>query len=75
MSAAERFVITQEIIGKRVEIEIDDVKFCELFEAKETLSAAFSLEEKYELLLMNFLELEKEVLNNSAEHSLSLIHI
>lgn len=70
MSAAERFVITQEIIGKRVEIDIDDVKFCELFEAKETLSAAFSLEEKYELLLMNFLELEKEVLNNSAEHSL-----
>lgn len=70
MSAAERFVITQDIIGKRIEIDIDDVKFCELNEAKETLSAAFSLEEKYELLLMNFLELEKEVLSNSAEHSL-----
>ncbi|MDG1751649.1 MAG: hypothetical protein P8I03_08315 [Thalassotalea sp.] len=70
MSAAERFVITQDIIGKRVEIDIDDVKFCELYEAKETLSAAFSLEEKYELLLMNFLELEKEVLSNSAEYSL-----
>jgi hypothetical protein len=68
MSAAERFVITQDIIGKRIEIDIDDVKFCELNEAKETLSAAFSLEEKYELLLMNFLELEKEVLSNSAEY-------
>ena len=70
MSAVDRFVITQEIIGKRVEIDIDDVKFCELYEAKETLSAAFSLEEKYELLLMNFLDLEKEVLSNSAEYSL-----
>ena len=70
MSAAERFVITQDIIGKRAEIDIDDVKFCELYEAKEVLSAAFALEEKYELLLMNFLELEKEVLGNSAEYSL-----
>ena len=70
MSTTERFVITQDMIGKRVEIDIDDVKFCELYEAKETLSAAFSLEEKYELLLMNFLELEKEVLGNSAEYSL-----
>lgn len=70
MSVLDRFVIAQDTIGKRVEIDIDDVKFCELYDAKETLSAAFSLEEKYELLLMNFLDLEKEVLANSAEYSL-----
>ncbi|MFT7371843.1 MAG: hypothetical protein ACI9T9_000522 [Oleiphilaceae bacterium] len=70
MSASDKYVITQETIGNRIEIEIDDIQFCALFNAKQTLSAAFSLEEKYELLLMNFLELEKEVLNNTAEYSL-----
>jgi hypothetical protein len=70
MNVADKFVITQETIGKRIEIEIDDVRFCELYDAKEVLSAAFSLEEKYELLLMNFLEFEKEILSNTAEYFL-----
>ena len=70
MKKDDKFVITQETIGERIEIAINDVKFCSLYNAKETLSAAFSLEEKYQLLLMNFLELEKEVLNSSLEYRL-----
>jgi hypothetical protein len=70
MSVPDKYVITQITIGNRIEIEIDDIQFCALFNAKQIISAAFSLEEKYELLLMNFLELEKEVLNITAEFSL-----
>jgi hypothetical protein len=48
-------------------IEIDEVKFYSLVRAKNILSAAMAIEEKYELLINNFIELEKELLNVTAD--------
>lgn len=50
-------------LGSHPEIEISQEKFEELKYAKNCLSAALAIEEKYELLLTNYLDLEKECLN------------
>lgn len=50
------------------ELKIDEAKFIELKEAKECLSELLAFEEKYELLLSNYLELEKECLAITAEN-------
>lgn len=53
--------------GKYPEIEIDEVKFCSIVEARNVLSAAMAVEEKYELLVSNYIELEKELLKVAAD--------
>lgn len=55
-------------MGKHPEIEIDEVKFCSIVEARNILSAAMAVEEKYELLVSNYIELEKEVLMATADN-------
>lgn len=50
------------------ELKINEVKFNELKEAKKCLSELLAFEEKYELLLSNYLELEKECLAITAEN-------
>jgi len=55
-------------------IDINDAKFCKLLECKGVLSAALAIEEKYELLLSNYLELEKQALNTTVERMLYNSH-
>lgn len=55
-------------MGKYPEIKIDEVKYCSIYEARNTLSAAMAIEEKYELLISNYIELEKEVLKATADN-------
>lgn len=43
-------------------------KFCSIVEARNILSAAMAVEEKYELLISNYIELEKEVLKATADN-------
>lgn len=50
------------------EIEIDQPKFDELRHAQKSLSVALAIEENYELLLSNYLDLEKECLNVAADY-------
>lgn len=54
-------------MGKYPEIEIDEAKFCSIVEARNILLAAMAIEEKYDLLIRNYIELEKEVLNAASE--------
>lgn len=48
-------------------LEISEAEYFELIEAKGFLSAALSIEEKYELVLGNFMDLEKELLSITME--------
>lgn len=49
-------------------IEVDQQKFDELRHAQKSLSVALAIEENYELLLSNYLDLEKECLNVAADY-------
>ena len=50
-------------LGSYPEIEITQARFDEIKHARRCLSGALAIEEKYELLLSNYLDLERECLN------------
>ena len=54
-------------IGKVPEIEIDADRYLALHNARSVLIGALAIEEKYDLLFSNYLELEKECLNYATE--------
>lgn len=64
------FKLKLDTLDSHPVIKIDEVKFNRLLQCKEVLSAALAIEEKYELLLSNYLELEKQVLNTTMEKML-----
>ncbi|MGJ8647665.1 MAG: hypothetical protein ACSHXJ_12275 [Marinomonas colpomeniae] len=55
-------------IGTDPEINIDENEFNDFKQAKLCLSSALAIEEKYELLLSNYLDLEKECLNVTSDY-------
>lgn len=57
-----KYIIQIWALGAHPEIELDDEKFKKLKHARKCLSNALAIEEKYELLLSNYLDLEKECL-------------
>lgn len=63
----KRYKILTTGLGKFPEIQIDHEQFEKLKLSSKILSKAISIEEKYEILISNFLELEKEALAISAE--------
>ncbi|SDD41125.1 hypothetical protein [Paraburkholderia lycopersici] len=52
------YILEQCIIGRRLQIPISEARFKELANAREVLSAALAFEQRYELLLGNFLAME-----------------
>ena len=54
--------IRQAVIGQAPEMPISEQQFDELADARTVLSAAFGLEESYDLLIGNYVEVEKELL-------------
>ena len=65
-----KYVLKTMVLGRTPDISISADRFKLLKEAKKTLSEAFAIEEKYELLLSNFLELHKEPLALASENML-----
>ncbi len=63
-----KYTIRIWAFGSHPEIEITQVQFDEIKQARNCLSAALSIEEKYELLLSNYLDLEKECLNITSDY-------
>mgnify|MGYP000175543353 FL=1 len=57
-----KYLVTILTTGNNPELVINESKFEQLKKAKECLSEILSFEEKYELLLSNYMELEKECL-------------
>ena len=62
------FYIKQMILAPTVALKIDESEFEKLKCSIEILLSAKAIEEKYDLLISNFLELEKEILSQLAEH-------
>ena len=63
-----KYTICIWAFGSHPEIEITQARFDEIKQAKNCLFAALSIEEKYELLLSNYLDLEKEYLNITSNY-------
>lgn len=62
------FFVKQMILAPTVALRIDESEFEKLKSSREILLSAKAIEEKYDLLISNFLELEKEILSQLAEH-------
>ena len=61
--------IRQNILGNAPELPINEEQFEELAEARIVLTAAFGLEESYDLLIGNYVEVEKELLVAAASEA------
>lgn len=62
--------LQQKIIGHAPKLPINEELFEELAVARTALTAAFELEESYDLLLGNYVEVERELLTASASNAI-----
>jgi hypothetical protein len=63
----KNFFMRQKILAKTVALKIEEIDFYKLKTSREVLISAKAIEEKYDLLINNFLELEKEILCQLAQ--------
>ncbi len=61
--------IQQNIIGNAPQLPISEQEFEALAEARTVLNAVFELEESYDLLIGNYIEVEKELLTAAASNA------
>jgi len=61
--------IRQNILGNAPQLPINDQQFEDLANARIALNAAFALEESYDLLIGNYVEVEKELLAAAASNA------
>lgn len=66
------YIIGIYAIGKFPEVSISKKQFLDLNYSNSVLSHGLSIEEKYEILLSNYLEFEEELLKRSAEFMLRI---
>lgn len=62
-----KYLIRQDILDKAPEIEITAEKYAELGKAHNILTNALAIEEKYEILIANYLDFEKQILDTAIE--------
>ncbi|WP_230970799.1 hypothetical protein [Nitrogeniibacter aestuarii] len=55
---ADKYVLEQRILGPRLTLEITEKRYSELAHAREVLTDASAFEQRYELLLGNFISME-----------------
>jgi hypothetical protein len=64
-----RYLVHMEVVHAVPEIEISADEFASLKAARLVLSNAFAIEEKYEIVISNFLDLEKRLLDIAATNT------
>jgi hypothetical protein len=64
-----RYLLRKAVINPVPEVEISAQDFSVLKAARGVLSNAFAIEEKYEIVISNFLELEKQLLDVAATNA------
>lgn len=67
MDAQKNYFLKIAALGKWPELEVSELEYIEIINSKNTLAAALSIEEKYDHVLGNFLDLEKELLMLTVE--------
>jgi hypothetical protein len=63
-----KYILRKDVLGNVPEIEISEQEYVELQKARNTLSNALSVEEKYEIVISNYLDFEQEILNATTCH-------
>jgi hypothetical protein len=63
-----RYILRIYALGPYPELEISEGEYREYESAHEVLSSCLAMEEKYEILISNYLDLEKELLAATAEY-------
>jgi len=67
-----QYVLSVAAIGAYPEISISEDRYLQLETARSALRAAFVIEEKYEILIQNYIDFEKCILSEACEHMLSV---
>jgi len=62
---SNKYILSIGAIGQYPKVEIDQERFEQLKASRPVLSHALAIEEKYEIIISNFLELEREATNAS----------
>lgn len=63
-----KYIISKAVLGNVPEIEISESEYLELQKARNTLSNALEIEEKYEIVISNYLDFEQEILNATTKY-------
>lgn len=63
-----RYQITRLVVGRTPSIDITEERFRAIVDAKQRFIAVLGIEEKFDLLLENFVEFERELLRLSLDH-------
>ncbi len=69
------YIITKDIFMDSQDLEITKMEFQLLKESKSVLSAALLIEDIYEILISNYTEFEKEIMNLSVENLVRQKHL
>jgi hypothetical protein len=64
-----RYLLRKAVLDTVPEVEISACEFADLKAARSVLSNAFAIEEKYEIVISNFLDLEKQLLDVAATNA------
>lgn len=62
------YFLKQNTIGSTIALPIDEFLYTEIKSSRDVLSSAIAIEEKYDILVENFAELERELLHESTQH-------
>lgn len=63
MGEEVKYFLTKKVIGQVPRVEIDKNFYNDLVSARSVLTNAFEIEEKYEVLIQNYIDFEKQLLD------------
>jgi len=64
-SAQRKYILIKAVLGKMPQLDIDKARYKALEAARDVLSNALAIEEKYEIVIANYLDFEKELLDKA----------
>ena len=65
-----KYLLSKAVLDKVPEIEITVEEYNEFQKARNILSNALAIEEKYEIVIANYLSFEKQILDTTADYML-----
>ncbi|NIA12043.1 MAG: hypothetical protein GWP10_20555 [Nitrospiraceae bacterium] len=63
-----KYILCKNVLGNVPEIEISESEYYALQKARNILSNALEIEEKYEIVISNYLDFEQEILNATTKY-------
>jgi hypothetical protein len=63
-----KYILSKNTLGGVPEIEISDSEYSALLKARNILSNALEIEEKYEIVISNYLDFEQQILNATTKY-------